>query len=72
MGQHTGWPDPPEIGSRWTIECGPFRTGYYVMDVLPNGTVIMEDEDHEVRIIDHPDGSTEVKELTKGEWVTVD
>jgi hypothetical protein len=42
------------------------------MDVLPNGTVIMEDEDHEVRIIDHPDGSTEVKELTKGEWVTVD
>ena len=72
MGRHEGWKELPEIGSVWTMNCGPFSMNYLVVDVYPDGTVIMEDEEHEVRIVDQPDGTSIVQCNEDGEWVDVE
>lgn len=70
MGRHEGWPEPPEVGSVWTMVCGPYSVDYQVVDIWPDGTVIMEDNEHEVRIVDMPDGTSLVQDNIGGEWIT--
>lgn len=70
MGRHEGWTETPEIGTVWTMCCGPYSIDYHVVDVWPDGTVIMEDDDHEVRIVDQPDGTSLIQEWINEEWVT--
>lgn len=73
MGQHNGWPVPPEVGSVWTMQLGPYEINYFVVDVYPDGTVVMEDEDHEVRIVDTPDGVSTVQEFDpEFGWVEIE
>lgn len=53
------------------MNCGPYSVNYHVVDVYPDGTVVMEDEEHEVRIVDMPDGTSIVQANEDGEWVDV-